>query len=489
MTGQSDGVGSGSVSVMAAVEKACEALVAAGAPITFSTVAETAGVARNTLFRYPEAHEMVTRWRRQHPLFPRIASRPSAGPLDDLAREWVGGRVARKEITGRSEQTESWRLEALVRLHGQRPAGDLDRRVIMEWLESIADLSPSTRKAARGTVQRFAKWLVREGHLEVDPTLDIARVREPKTVPRALTLAEVAKAIEACRSDRERAVIWLMLGCGLRSMEVSSLDIADYDPASRVLMVKGKFSDERKIPVPQATAEAIATYREGLPAAGPLIRATGNKALPSGRLSAKWVSKMVSRLMRRAGVHSLDGPHPMGDLKSGHALRHTFATDCLAATGDLLAVRDLLGHSSLYVTQRYLAPPDQKRLRQAVEGRAYVDGGAIIPMPPRASTGQTVVTSPAAITDLDEIRHQRQQTVKAETTNLHCPSCCHDPKHGADCGGWQPIMASSMVVTSDRQSRTGWSYSAACPQCERTVDGDLFAWKAKDLLDRGAARG
>jgi integrase/recombinase XerD len=355
-------------------------LTAAGRPITFGAVAQTMGVGRAVLFRYPSLRLVIRE---------RIAGQPeeivsaawseaalqnwprqSASPLRDLADEWVTGRVARGELHGRSPAVHMSQLESLVQVHRDRPVTELDRRAIQIWEARNGGLAPVSRRKAACIVSHFCQWLVLEGHLEKDPTLGMAKIKEPRRVPRALPSQDVARLVEACPDPRLAAIVWLMVGCGLRCVEVSQLDLADWDDQKRIIAVRGKGGHERVLPVPPgvfaALHEYVTTDRGWV--AGPLILANGSKGAPSGRLSSARISTMLSRLMQSIGVHV------KGDGRTAHALRHTCASDVLDRCHDVRIVQQMLGHTSLATTQIYLRRANLDQLRAAMDGRSYGNG-------------------------------------------------------------------------------------------------------------------
>lgn len=360
---------------LAAVEAACRELMLAGELVTFDRVAKVAGVARNTLFRRPELYEIVDRHVQVQPAGSSLKPAEPCGPLDQLARRWVAGRVDRGELQGRSPKVTLGRLRSLTVLHAERPVAALDQAAILVWLASIGDLKPASRRSYVGAVARFCRWLVASGHLDADPCVDLPRIRQPRSAPRALPATEVAKIVEACPAPVNghavagwlRPAVALMVECGLRCVEVSRLDVDDYDPGLRTLFVRGKDGHERVLPVPAAAAEALDSYLEDrLAGPGPLFRAVGSKRSPGGRLSAKWVSKRTIQAMGAAGVHR-EG----WDRRTAHALRHTAATDVYRRTRDARVVQQMLGHASLETTQIYLTPASVEELRAAMEGRSY----------------------------------------------------------------------------------------------------------------------
>ena len=278
--------------------------------------------------------------------------------MEQLASQWVRGRVSRGELRPHSGDVELSHLRRLVALHGERPPGDLNRATILAYQQAIAHLKPRTRRSAMSSVSRFCRWLVQEGHLNADPCVGLDRVRVGKRVPRALTAAQARKVVEAADTAALSVIVRLMLGCGLRCCEVSALDVDDFDPVERTLAVRGgKGGNERVLPVPAHVAETLDRYISDR-VDGPLVAAPA-------RLSAQRISKQVAALMTRAGVHT------PGDGRTAHALRHTAASDVLEACHDLRVVQQMLGHTSLATTEIYLRVANLGQMREAMEGRMY----------------------------------------------------------------------------------------------------------------------
>lgn len=287
--------------------------------------------------------------------------------LRDLTRRWIEGREARAELRGRSVAIERARLVTLEEMFGDQPPSALDRAALLDWQARIGHLAPATRRSYVGAVGRFLRWLEAEGLVDEDLTVHLVRVREPRRVPRALRSEDVSRVLEVAATARGRAVIAVMVQCGLRCVEVSRLDLDDYDPDAATLLVRGKAGHERTLPVPELAGEHLDAYiRQRGFRPGPLFLAVGSKGLPDGRLSAKWISKRAARVMAAAGVH-----RQAWDGRTAHALRHTAASDVLDRCHDVRTVQQMLGHSSLQSTEIYLRRADLARLREAMEGRSY----------------------------------------------------------------------------------------------------------------------
>jgi integrase/recombinase XerC len=289
---------------------------------------------------------------------------PLVGTLAPMVREYLRGRVARGEITRPTSVDLSYTLAGLVESFGRRPLSQLGPKAIDRWLESIGHHAPATRREYLSRVRGFCHWMVAQGHIVDNPTDHVPTIRQPRQVPRTLTTNEVAMLLHACPDARARAVVWLMVGCGLRCVEVSRLDVQDYDADGRTISVTGKAGHERRLPVPCEVAAAVDAYLDeaGRPA-GALIRARGT----ADRLSPRTLSGYVRGWMVAAGVKTspLDG-------RSAHALRRTAGSDVMDACGDIRVVQEMLGHVRIETTaMSYLRPVAMGKLRVAMEGRGY----------------------------------------------------------------------------------------------------------------------
>jgi integrase/recombinase XerC len=214
---------------------------------------------------------------------------------------------------------------------------------------------------ARGlsVVRGFVRFLERRG-LASNAALAVLRAPKlPHSVPKPLSVADAAEMIDASdalttsvwQAKRDVAVLTLLYGCGLRISEALGLTCSEA-PRGDQIMITGKGRKDRLVPVLPAVREAIADYLAAcpypLPRAGPLfVGARG------GPLSPRLVQRQMTNLRRALGLPETATPH---------ALRHSFATHLLGAGGDLRAIQELLGHSSLSTTQRYTSVETERLL-------------------------------------------------------------------------------------------------------------------------------
>lgn len=280
---------------------------------------------------------------------------------------YLRDRVRLGRIKATTAVDLSYTLHAFARSYGNRPVGQLGTAAVEDYLASIGHLSVSTRRNYLSRVRDFARWMVRKGIIRRDPCTDIELIRKPRTLPRAMDHAAVAKLLLSLPDNRARAIVWLMVGCGLRCIEVARLSLGDYDRRSQTIVVRGKFDNERMLPVPAAVGAALDAYLDETGTRpGPLVRSID---APWRGLSPKTISGYIRGWMRTAGVKSTRGLDGIG----AHALRHTAASDVLDRGADIRIVQQMLGHANVATTSVYLRRVRLDPMRDAMEGRTYLE--------------------------------------------------------------------------------------------------------------------
>ena len=184
------------------------------------------------------------------------------------------------------------------------------------------------------------------GHLARPQPRSALRLREPRKLPRALDHEEVVALFEGLKSWRDRAMAGLMLYCGLRAGEVLALAVGDVDIGARWLLVHGKGSKERRVPLDTDVAAIIQTY---------LLIERPESASRTLFLVAK--GKTRGQPLTPAGLRTIFRYHrEISGVTQGnpHALRHTFGSALAEAGVDLAVMRELLGHAHVNTTARYI---------------------------------------------------------------------------------------------------------------------------------------
>jgi len=230
-------------------------------------------------------------------------------------------------------------------------------------------LGARSRARAGVAVRRLLAYGVEEGVIESDLSLATVRMRLPRTLPKVLHPDETRALIEAAEPDsllglRDRAMLEVLYGAGLRVTELVGLSLSAVDLRGGCLRVLGKGQKERVVPLGEAAMEALQAYLEG--AREELL---GNRpdrkfsVFLTRRGTAMTRQNFFTRLRglaRRAGVPT--------ERVSPHVLRHAFATDLLEGGADLRAIQSMLGHADLSTTQIY-THVDRARLQETVDAR------------------------------------------------------------------------------------------------------------------------
>jgi integrase/recombinase XerC len=284
--------------------------------------------------------------------------------LDPYIDAYVRERRQKGEVAPSTISDLRSRLHSLSVSFGARPITRFGEVAVDRWLRTIGHMRPASKRAYLSTVKTFARWMVRRGHLRQDPTEDCARIREPRRDPRALPAAVVARLLNSRPDLRSQAILWLMLGVGLRCCEVAWLRVEDFDAIGLTLFVIGKGSHERTLPAPQILGSKLNAYiRSTSSTSGPLIRSETN---PAHGLEPASVSQLVTGWMWECGIK-----HRPHDGISAHALRHTCLSDVAEVCKDMRVVMALGGHSNLATASVYQQRMELERMRDAVEGRTY----------------------------------------------------------------------------------------------------------------------
>lgn len=225
-----------------------------------------------------------------------------------------------------------------------------------------AEVADSSVKRRASTIGAFYRWLDREGvPLRAQPGDSMLRLRHPKAtrrLPHFLSAQEAADLVDAPEADtpsglRDRAILELLYGAGLRVSEATALDLRDVDLANRQLHVTGK-GDRSRIAL--FGAPAAAAVRSYLDDGRPQLATGSEAALFLNRSGGRLTARSIQRIARRSGMQAgiVQSVHP-------HLLRHTFATHMLEGEADLRVVQHLLGHSSADTTQIYTAVAHRRR--------------------------------------------------------------------------------------------------------------------------------
>lgn len=287
---------------------------------------------------------------------------PAAGDLTPLEVEefltWLSAE------RGRSANTLSaYRRDLRVYVGWLReqamPLADVDEAVLttyVGWLRQ-SGRAPASVARALVSVRSLYRFMAEEGRLAADPAAEVEVPRVPKGLPKPLTEAEVAALLDAVVGDgavarRDRAMLEVLYGTGLRISELVGLGLADIDLQSTLLRAFGKGAKERMVPIGRFARDALAAY---LGPGGRDVLAPERWAR-RGDAEAVFLNRRGGRLSRQGAWQIVRGHGDragLGDRLSPHVLRHSCATHMLDHGADIRAVQELLGHASLSTTQVY----------------------------------------------------------------------------------------------------------------------------------------
>ena len=227
-----------------------------------------------------------------------------------------------------------------------------------------AGLAPSTVARRAAALRRFFGFLVDEGERPDDPSGTLPKPTLQRPLPKILDEDQVKSIFEAAE-DRARsgeplalrnlAILELLYGSGLRATELVSLPRGAVRPSQPFLILQGKGSKERLVPISSRGSKAVEGWRENVPASSQWLFPSGKSHLSRVRLY-----QLVRELAADAGISA--------DRISPHVLRHAFATHLLAGGADLRVLQSLLGHADIATTQIY-THVDSARLIDLVNSR------------------------------------------------------------------------------------------------------------------------
>ena len=265
--------------------------------------------------------------------------------------------------SGRSPRTvDAYRrdLDAFAAFRGGRVA-EASVEDLEGWVAEMraAGLAPSTIARRVSAVRAYFRHLVLIGSLAENPAASLKLPRRPRKLPRALSPAETERLIEAAdgtspRARRDRALVELLYGAGLRVSEAVGLEKSGVDLDDRIVRVVGKGGKERLVPLGRPAAEAVRRYLAlGRPHLDRRFRPELFLNARGGALTRAGAFFVLRRLAGRAGLEP-ERVHP-------HLLRHSFATHLLEGGADLRSVQEMLGHADLGTTERYTHVSDRRR--------------------------------------------------------------------------------------------------------------------------------
>lgn len=327
----------------------------------------------------------------------------SAAPLPDAASraeellsQYLATMLAEKNLSRFTLRNYATDLRHLFAYCDERSLDPLhiSRQTFRAYLASMIDAGTAPGSVTRrvSTARAFYRWLRLNEIIATDPLANVATPKKPRRLPRALTAEDITALItapgrDAAKADspgevRDRALLEVLYGCGVRVSEAAGIDLPDVDADAMTIRVRGKGNKERLVVMGTPARDAVARYVER--ARPELLRGRAPNAPATaalfvnrfgGRMSQRRIQLLVKKYALKAGID--ERVHP-------HLLRHTFATHLLDGGAELRVVQELMGHTNPNTTQIYLHVTEE---RQRKEMEAAFDGIAEVERARRATRG------------------------------------------------------------------------------------------------------
>lgn len=304
---------------------------------------------------------------------PEIESQSAPPALATLVDEYL--RVLRDERASSEHTLRAYRRELIgfSKYMGARHAvietvDRIEHLHIRAYLGMLLErgLSKASTARALAAIRSWFKWLARAGYMEQNVASFVATPRLRKHLPRVPSIEQMNRVVDSVEEDaaswpaRDRAILELLYGCGIRNAEMVGLNLTDIHWANEVILVRGKGKKQRYVPLGDAATKALRAYLgertarltakfgAKAPATPALFVSLQLRGLGKPGGEARLTTRSVGRIVKRVAVmRGLSADvHP-------HTLRHAFGTHLLEEGADLRAIQELLGHERLSTTQRY----------------------------------------------------------------------------------------------------------------------------------------
>jgi integrase/recombinase XerC len=246
-------------------------------------------------------------------------------------------------------------LDAFVSYAGSRTWKQIDHVTIRGFLSRLYEKGLGKTSVARAlaAVRSLYRWLAQEGVVEQNPAALVSTPKLAKKLPRVPTIEEMNNVLDAqmpevaAFPERDRMMLELLYGCGLRNSELIGINTDDIRLSNEAILIRGKGKKERYVPFGDSVRIALAVY---LPARQRRLEECKKSSsallinLRGGRLTTRSVGRIIKKIAVAKGLSP--DVHP-------HTLRHAFGTHMLEEGADLRAIQEMLGHERLSTTQRY----------------------------------------------------------------------------------------------------------------------------------------
>jgi len=237
-------------------------------------------------------------------------------------------------------------IEDLILFLDEKGCAVPDRLTVRSYMMRLhGRYNRATINRKLSSIKGFFDFVTTRTGLEANPFSHVRSLKKHEDLPKFLTPEEIIDLIEKVEDERDRAVLELFYSTGVRVGEVEGMNCTDVDTVSGFILVTGKGSKQRRVPVGRRALAAITAYLrtrgidDPIYCGEPLFLNSRGK-----RLTSRSIRRIVDRWAMTAALNRHISPH---------VIRHTFATHMLDAGADLRAIQEMLGHASLSTTQHY----------------------------------------------------------------------------------------------------------------------------------------
>ncbi|MCH5229640.1 MAG: tyrosine recombinase XerD [Muribaculaceae bacterium] len=286
-------------------------------------------------------------------------------PFKKIVEDYEAHLVLEKGLSANTGNSYCTDVRHLGDFLEERKIGvtEVTENVLHEFLSIVHDMGISPRSQARmlSGIKSFFKFLILEGYIEENPVEFIESPQLSRELPDVLSIEEIDAMIAAIPSDKEESlrnhtIIETLYGSGLRVSELVEARISRLDLNERLLIVEGKGSKERLVPISPVSASLLENWLQqrnflNVKPEGNDIIFLNRRGRPLTRVMIFYIIKQLAAL---AGIKKRVSPH---------TLRHSFATHLLEGGANLRAIQEMLGHESIATTELYLHL-DRSRLRR-----------------------------------------------------------------------------------------------------------------------------
>jgi integrase/recombinase XerD len=283
--------------------------------------------------------------------------------MEDAIQDFLNYCIFEKGLADKSKISYENDLNVYKEFLNKRSitsVGNIRSEDIKDFLKCRSNEESSTIAHNLTVIKNFHTYLLKEDIVKSDVSEFIDRPKLRKSLPKTLSVEDVDKLLdiklESPFDYRNKAMLELMYGCGLRVSELVNLELNDIDMTNSIIRIFGKGSKEREIPIGEYSIYYLNEYlkvRESLLKGKPCNKLFLNNHGSS--ISRVGFFKMLKGLLKEKGLNTDVSPH---------TLRHSFATHLINRGADLRSIQEMLGHSDISTTKIYTKVSDDKVLAE-----------------------------------------------------------------------------------------------------------------------------